>query len=467
VTLTTGGRYRADIETALGAGWRARSLYAADEGRLVRVLLTGPSNETTLETVEVDADGNVPSIVDLAPAMGWDEREAHDLCGLLFAGHEPLRPLLDHATSLESWTVPVRGHDPYQVAVGPIHAGVIESGHFRFHVVGDRILHLDSRLFYKHRGLERAAEGLTAASALPVVARACAGCMVANSVAFAAAAEQTLGLRVTSDLARVRTFLLELERVWNHLNDVAAVCAGVGMAAGNAYFLALTERARRLNAAVGGHRFLFGSVQIGRSELALDADAARSCALELAEIRAAAEIGWRELAFNTSFQDRLDAIGVIDASTVHQLGAVGPAARAAGVADDVRETSPYPDYAGLAPVTSSTAAGDVRARLEQRMLELRQSFDLLATALDRGPLTPAVAVADADRRPIGVGLVESPRGATSCVVECADDVVARVRLRTGSYANWPAVAHAAAGSLLPDFPLINKSFELCYACADR
>jgi Ni,Fe-hydrogenase III large subunit len=119
------------------------------------------------------------------------------------------------------------------------------------------------------------------------------------------------------------------------------------------------------------------------------------------------------------------------------------------------------------PVTSSTSTGDVRARLEQRMLELRQSFDLLATALGRGPVTPAVAVADGDRRPIGVGLVESPRGATSCVVEFADDLVARVRLRTGSYANWPAVAHAAAGNLLPDFPLINKSLELCYACADR
>ena len=103
--------------------------------------------------------GRVPSIVDLAPAAGWDEREAHDLYGSTSTGHEPLRPLVDHDPDLAAWTVPVRGHDPYQVAVGPIHAGVIESGHFRFHVVGDRILHLDARLFYKHRGLERAAEG--------------------------------------------------------------------------------------------------------------------------------------------------------------------------------------------------------------------------------------------------------------------------------------------------------------------
>jgi Ni,Fe-hydrogenase III large subunit len=467
VNSPSAAAFRADVETALAQGWRARSLYAADGGRVVRVLLTGPDNETRLDSVVPDGEGSVPSIVDLAPAMGWDEREAHDLYGVRFVGHEPLRPLLDHAAPLESWTVPVRGHDPYQVAVGPIHAGVIESGHFRFHVVGDKILHVDARLFYKHRGLERASEGSPPPAALAVIARACAGCFVANSVAFATAAEQTLGLRVTSGLARARTLLLELERVWNHVNDVAAVCAGVGMAAGNAFFLALTERARRLNMTVAGHRFLFGSVAIGGSELALDDDAVRSCARELAEIKAALEAGWRELAFNASFQDRLDAIGIIDASTVRRLGAVGPAARAAGVVDDIRATSSAPDYAGFVPVTSSTATGDVRARLEQRVLEVRQSFDLLDAVLDRGPVMPAVALADADLQPIGIGLVESSRGATSCVIECAGGVVSRVRLRTGSYANWPAVAHAAGGNLLPDFPLINKSFELCYACADR
>ena len=103
----------------------------------------------------------MPSVVDLAPAANWDEREAADLHGVRFDGHEPLRPLVDHDLDLASWTVPVGGDDTYQVAVGPIHAGVIESGHFRFHVVGDLILHLDARLFYKHRGLERAAEGQT------------------------------------------------------------------------------------------------------------------------------------------------------------------------------------------------------------------------------------------------------------------------------------------------------------------
>ena len=125
-----------------------------------------------------------PTIIDLAPAAGWDEREAHDLQGIRFAGHEPLRPLVDHDPALERW-VPVRGDDAYQLAVGPIHAGIIESGHFRFHLVGDRILHLDAQLFYKHRGLERAAEGKTLDEGLAYASRACAACNVANGVAYA------------------------------------------------------------------------------------------------------------------------------------------------------------------------------------------------------------------------------------------------------------------------------------------
>jgi Ni,Fe-hydrogenase III large subunit len=467
VTVGSDERFRAEIEAALADGWRVRSLYAAERGQLVRVVLTGPTDDARIVTTTADADRQVPSIIDLAPAMVWDEREAHDLFGVRFAGHDPLRALVDHTAPLSAWTVPVRGHDPYQVAVGPIHAGVIESGHFRFHVVGDLILHVDAQLFYKHRGLERAAEGLTASAALPVIARACAACSVANSVAFAAATEDSLGLRASDELARARTLLLELERVWNHLNDLAAVCAGVGMAAGNSYFLALTERARRLNAALTGHRFLFGTIQVGGSELQIDPDLVRGCVQELAQIRTATESGWRDLRFNASFQDRLDDVGVLDAATVVRLGVVGPAARAAGVADDVRAASTYPNYAGFVAVTAATTSGDVNARVEQRILELRQSLDLLDIVLARGPLTSCVATTDGRRKPIGVGLVESPRGATSCVIEFTENAVRRAHLRTGSYANWPAVAHAAAGNLLPDFPLINKSFELCYACADR
>ena len=409
--------------------------------------------------------GTAPSIVDLAPAAGWDEREAHDLHGVRFAGHEPLRPLVDHTPGRERW-VPVRGDDAYQVAVGPIHAGVIESGHFRFHVVGDRILHLDARLFYKHRGLERAAEGKTLDEGLAYASRACAACAVTNGVAYAHACEDALGLVPTAELARARTILLELERMWSHFNDIAAVCAGVGLAAGNSSFAALTERARRLNAALTGHRFLFGSVRVGGSALVLGPTPSERRARRSPRSATDSARSWRELLFNASFQDRLPDIGVVSEAASERLGAVGPAARAAGLAEDARVASRRLAYDGFEPVVPKRAAGDVQARLEQRALELLQTFALLDGLLDR-PVGPASAEPGAQEQPIGVGRVESPRGATSCIVERRHDRIERLRLRTGSYANWPVVAHAAADNLLPDFPLINKSFELCYACVDR
>ena len=227
--------YRERVGAALEGGWRFAGLHASVDGTVVRALLAGPDGSLRLEDAAVEGS-RVPSIVDMAPAAGWDEREAADLHALVFAGHEPLRPLLDHGASNDRWTVRVSGADAYEIAVGPIHAGVIESGHFRFHVVGDRILQLDARLFYKHRGLEQAAEGTSLEDGAAYVARACAACAVTNGVAYAHACEEALGLETTAELARARTILLELERVWSHLNDIAAVCAGVGLAAGNNLF---------------------------------------------------------------------------------------------------------------------------------------------------------------------------------------------------------------------------------------
>ena len=455
--------YRDEVQGALAAGATFAGQHAT--GDAVRTLLVQADGSTRLVSASVSG-GSVASLVDLVPAAAWDEREAHDLYGVGFDGHEPLRPLVAHTPDLRSWTVPVHGHDAYQVAVGPIHAGVIESGHFRFHVVGDRILHLDAKLFYKHRGLERAAEGQTLTGGMPYVARACAACAVANGVAYAHACEDALGLRPTPALARVRTILLELERTWSHLNDIAAICAGVGFAAGNAFFTALTERARALNELLTGHRFLFGTVAVGGSSLSVRRAEVEHARTEVVELRRALVRGWHTLAFNGSFQDRLPDVGVVTAEAAARLGTVGPAARAAGVAHDVRAASPRLAYDGFEAVTAARAAGDVQARLEQRELELRQSLGLLESLLG-GSVVPAAAEPGETPGTIGVGRVESARGATSCVVEREGDRVTRLRLRTGSYANWPSVAHAAVDNLLPDFPLINKSFELCYACVDR
>lgn len=463
VTLHQAAAYRTAVAQALGDGWRFTGLHGTDS--VVRALLVDDAGRTRLECTSAAA-GDVPTIVDLAPAAGWDEREAHDQYGVGFTGHRPLRPFLDHNAPLLSWSTPLVGDDAYQLAVGPIHAGVIESGHFRFHVVGDAILHVDVRLMYKHRGLERAAVGLPLNDAMAVAGRACAACWVANTVAYAQAVESVQGLTASAPVARARTILLEMERAWNILNDIGAVCAGVGLAAGANRFLTLTEDARRLNALLSGHRFLFGTVSVGGSPLAADAHTVAQVRDGLSRIREASVRAWRQILFNGSFIDRLDGVGIVRTDDAHTLGVVGSAARASGVGDDVRTASPGLAYGGFQPAVLRRCAGDVRARLEQKALELLPCLDILDDLL-AGPLVAAHAVAGGPVQAIGVGRVESARGATTCVVEATNDRVSRLRLRTASYANWPAVAHAGAGNLLPDFPLINKSFELCYACVDR
>ncbi|MCD6726144.1 MAG: NADH-quinone oxidoreductase subunit C [Solirubrobacteraceae bacterium] len=463
-------RWRDAAREALDAGLRFSGLFGIEgAGGVVAAALFGRSGEERLLVCDPGPATIVPSLLGIVPAAEWDEREAHDLYGISFSGHEPLRPLVHHSDDLDSWTVEVGGEDTHQVAVGPIHAGIIEPGHFRFHVVGERILHLDLRLFYSHRGLERAAEGREPADALRHAQRACGACAVANSVAFAHAWESAGGLWPDAELARARTTLLELERLYNHLGDISAVCAGVGFAPGTAAFAALKERALRLNRSLAGHRFLFDSVAVGASRLQVDESRARRAREELRELADESARAWRELRFAGSLQERLAGVGVVSREQALRHGAVGPTARACGVARDARSLSPRLAYGDFSPARPPSPTGDVAARVDMRGAELEQTLGLLDGLLGRAieparcePLDSAAPGGD-----VGVGRIESPRGESVCVVSAHDGRVARMHLRSASYANWPLVAQAARGELLPEFPLINKSFELCYACCDR
>ncbi len=451
--LERGGRFCGAHASGPDRARRWNAVFA--RGTESRVLTTSP------------VGGEVETIVDLAAAAEWDEREAHDNSGLRFAGHEPLRPLVEHATATSSWVVPVAGRGVHQVAVGPVHAGVIESGHFRFHVVGERILWLDPRLFYKRRGLERAALGREVGAGLAFAQRACGACAVTNSVAYAQACEAALGQLAPRELRRARTLLLELERLYNHLGDIAAVCAGVGFAIGNMAFAALKERALRLNAEVGGHRFLFGAVALGGSELVLAPRASARVRAALRELREDAARAWREVRFSASVQARLDGVGVLGREDAVRLGAVGPAARAAGLAQDTRTESPGLWYgSAFSPAVPAACDGDVAARLEVRPLELEITFELLDDLLAE-PIAAVAAESTGVAAPVAVTRVESPRGESVCAVEVEAGRLRALRMRSGSFANWPALAQACAGNLLADFPRINKSVELCYAGGDR
>ena len=249
IEAVNGQKFIATIEAALAGGERFAAAWASGRGdeSAWRVLLVSPRRARVVSVAA--ADGPLESITGLIEAADWDEREAHDLHGLDFSGHSPLRPLLEHTDDAERWMTPVSGDGVHQVAVGPIHAGVIESGHFRFHVVGERILAMDPRLFYKHRGLERACEGQDVEDGLRYAGRACAACAVANTLAYAQAVESAYALEPDHELRAARTVLLELERLYNHLHDIGAICAGVGFAPGTMAFAALKDRAQQINAA--------------------------------------------------------------------------------------------------------------------------------------------------------------------------------------------------------------------------
>jgi len=448
-------------------GGRFCGLFASNgaKGLQLRCVFAKPGQDHVL--CAAVPSGAIDTVVDLFATAGQDEREAHDRFGLRFDGHAPLRPLLAHPVEPEEWTVPFHSHDAYRVAVGPIHAGVIESGHFRFTVVGERVLHLDLRLFYKHRGLESAAEGRALSDGLAYAQRACAACAVTNTVAYAQACESLLGLAPDRNLRRARTLLLELERLYNHLHDISAICAGVGFAPGSMAFAAFKERAQRLNQRLTGHRFLFDTVALSASNLRIGQAAARAARAELQALDHEQRVAWRELRFAGSVQDRLGEVGQLTRDDAIQLGAVGPSARAAGVRHDARSESPRLAYGEFVAAAPEQASGDVAARLEMREVELLQSFAMLDELLGDNLAPGAAESHGAPASELGVARVESPRGETLCVVQSDGDTIGRFHLRTGSYANWPAVAHASQECLLPDFPLINKSFELCYACVDR
>lgn len=468
-----------EITRVPAGGWRAACLQAHASGARFEGLFAAPRDDAAIELRAVfsspigeqliacqTSQRSVESLVDVIAAAAWDEREAHDLYGIRFVGHEPLRPLLNHDAALEQWTVPVVGRDVHQVAVGPVHAGVIESGHFRLHVVGELIVHLDVRLFYKRRGLEAAAAGRPLAHALAYAQRACAACAVTNTVAYAQACEAALGLAPDRELRRVRTLLLELERIYNHLHDLSAICAGVGFAPGTTAYAALKEHVQRLNERLTGHRFLFDSIRIGASKPAMPASEIQRARAELRAVGDEHTTIWRQLQFALSLQERLSDVGVLSREDAERLGAVGPAARAAGVRHDARCHSPRLWYGAFAPAIAPAPSGDVASRMTQRALELEQSLALLDELLTR-PLPQGHTRTVSDAASIGIARIEGPRGSTTCVIERDGPRLRAMHLRTGSYANWPVLAHAVAGNLLPDFPLINKSFELCYACVDR
>jgi Ni,Fe-hydrogenase III large subunit/Ni,Fe-hydrogenase III component G len=432
-----------------------------------------------------------PSVTPTIPAAHWYEREAKDMLGLIPEGHPDPRRLVLHDDWPEgvyplrkdfdpSVAVPREAGTPHrfhhlhgegivEIPVGPIHAGVIEPGHFRFAAVGEVVLHLETRLFYSHRGIEKLAEGQRFDRVLQLAERICGACAFSHAVAYCQAIESLAGVTIPARAAALRTLFLELERLYNHVGDLGNICAGVGFAVGASQGGRLKEELQRLNGRLAGHRFLRGVCRVGgvRGDPTPEAIADALGTLRRLE----AEFGRfvDMLMSNEPFIDRMVGTGIVPLSAARDLGAVGVAARASGVDRDARRDHPHAYYSQLEVPVVVRGEGDVRARARVRIDEALVSFRLARALLEDLPTGPlAVQVESVPSSRTGVGVTESPRGECVHWVRTGPDgLIDRYRVRSASFCNWPVVALSVPGNMVPDFPLINKSFELCYSCLDR
>ncbi|MEK7215308.1 MAG: NADH-quinone oxidoreductase subunit C, partial [Chloroflexota bacterium] len=388
---------------------------------------------TSIETQVSPQDPSFPSVTARLPAAHWYEREVHDLLGLRPEGHPHLRRLVLHEAFPEavhplrkdfdaSTLGPVNSGPPapfhhlhgdgiVEIPVGPIHAGVIEPGHFRFAAVGELVLHLEARLFYTHRGMEKLAEGRAPGCALALAERLCGVCAMSHAASFCQAVEAATGTVIPSRAAAIRTLFLELERLYNHIGDLGNMCAGTSLMVGSMRGARLKEQLQQLNERLTGSRFLRNMCRLGGVRRDLTAEAMRDAVITLTGVRWRFDQFVRLLLGTESFMERLRGTGTLTRQAALDLGAVGVAARASGIALDARRDSPHAWYSQLdVPVVTETA-GDVEARFLVRIAEATASFLLALRVLNEmpaGPITAAVVPGLPNQT--GVGITESPRG---------------------------------------------------------
>ncbi len=521
-TGTTVGPHRTAVATSKAQLWghaaalategfRLALVGAHDDGDAYRVVYlytnSGPDRRTELHLRVDHDDPSVPTLAALSFSASRFEREMRDLFGIVPTGHPLPRRLVRHAQWPEGWYpmrddagdppafgpadkpfpfLTVEGPGVYEIPVGPVHAGLIEPGHFRFSVVGETILKLKARLWYVHKGLEKLFSGRTPQAALPLAERISGDTAVGHTLAFCRAVEEALGVEVPAEADRMRAVLLELERLYNHITDIGALCNDVGHGILNSHAQRVRETLLRLNASVTGHRLLRGGVLLGGATIRRLPDPA-----DLARIGAdISEIV--DLALSNSLvAERFTGTAVLTAGQARDLGAVGYVARASGLPMDARLDHPGNGLDGcdidLTTLLASShqRGGDVLARFQQRAVEMASSIALIQVLLptvhegtvcadlarlgDAGEITTASAPASQPglSRRSGVGIVEGWRGTIVHRVEVdGAGRLTRVKIVDPSFLNWPALPVALTNTIVPDFPLANKSFNLSYAGND-
>jgi Ni,Fe-hydrogenase III large subunit/Ni,Fe-hydrogenase III component G len=458
------------------------------EGFCLRVLLRGDDGLMLLEHRLADGASRYPDLAGVFPSAARMQRAAFDLTGIAAHADDdrpwlwmaawpidrfPLRRDLDVSARWEPGDedyrfVRVEGDGVHEIGVGPVHAGTIEPGHFRFQVVGEKVLRLEERLGFTHKGVERRFTTLPLADAGKLAGRICGDSTVAYAWSFAEALEGIAGVTPPPRAQWLRALALERERIANHLGDLGALGNDAGLAFGLAQFSRLREDVLRTHRAAFGHRLAMDFVVPGG--VAADVDDAQLRAMRDECARVARETKALRTIYDehSGVQDRFRTCGRIAPDLARKLGMSGLAARASGGTRDLRADFPCVPYAALGVRAVHRDEGDVAARVAVRFDELFESLRLVGAIVDALP-AGTIAAAMPARMPAGLALgsVEGWRGPVTFAVETGGDgAIRRCHPHDPSWQNWPAVEHAALGNIVPDFPLINKSFNLAYSGHD-
>ena len=415
------------------------------------------------------------------------EREIKDLFGIEATGHPDRRPLVCHAFWPEDYYPllkdavppaifeddgtsfpfkPVSGEGVYEIPVGPVHAGIIEPGHFRFSVVGETVIDLKIRLYFTHKGTEKLFEGRAPADGVELAERISGDTTIGHSLAYCQALESLAGCAVPVRAQYLRVILLEMERLYNHIADFGMLCNDTGYAVAHSHCFRIRERLLRLNKRLTGNRLMHGGIVLGGVGHDLPADLDLSGELD-AIIADFSEIVDISLG-NTTLMDRLESAGRLTTRIAMDLGVLGYVARASNIDVDARRDHPFAAYPALKFAVPVYTSGDVRARTMARVEEARISVQIIKQALNDMPAGSIVV-------PVGTlpawepafGLVEGWRGTIiHWVMADESGRLYRVKVRDPSFMNWPALSFAILKNIVPDFPLCNKSFNQTYSGND-
>ena len=441
-------------------------------------------------TLPLDAQHpSYPDISSVFPVAARMQRAVFDLLGVPAAdaadqrqwlrhgawrdGQFPLRkdfiPTTQTAYAPDDYPfVPVSGDGVHEIPVGPVHAGIIEPGHFRFSVVGERVLRLEERLGYAHKGIEKRFESLSLTQGAKLAGRISGDSTVAYAWAYAMAVESVTHTIVPQRALWLRALFLERERIANHLGDLGYLGSDAGLAFGFAQFWILKEQMLHLNLVMFSHRYLMDCVLPGGVVADLNAEHSARLLREADALEQSVKTLRSIYDEHAGVQDRFLSTGIVTPALAAQLGLIGLAGRASAQAWDLRVQQPCAPYHELGVRMATHANGDVAARVTVRFDEIIESLRLIRrilTLIQDGPvraeLPPALP------RALGVGWVESWRGDVFIALHTNTiGGIARLHAHDPSWHNWPLLEHAVIGNIVPDFPLINKSFNLSYSGHD-